>query len=164
MALEIRLLKDDEHPDVVDFFNSAKNIDHKEQKDFRTLERFNWEFINGPSGPAIYVVAVDTEDALHPKIVGTQCVIPLLMLSSKKEEIYTAKGEDTLIDIKSLKKYRNRDILKEMYSLIYDECIKRDIKLIWGFTNIPATFKRVGFDAPIYANNAVIIVLHLFFF
>jgi hypothetical protein len=158
MALEIRLLKNNEHVDVVDFFNNARNIDHKEQKDFRTLERFEWEFVNGPGGPAVYVIAVENEDPLHPTIVGTQCAIPLIMTSSGKEEIYTAKGEDTLIDIRALKKYRNRDLLKEMYTLLFEECTKRGIQLIWGFTHIPATFQRVGFSSPIFATNAVMVI------
>lgn len=158
MAIEIRLLRDDEHPLVVNFFNNARSIDHKDQKDWRTLERFEWEFVNSPHGKAVYIVAIETDNDSNTKIVGTQCAIPFIMNSSKGEEILTAKGEDTLIDIIFFKKYRNRDILKEMYNLLFSECTKRGIKLIWGFTNIPSTFKRIGFDSPFLAKNAVMTI------
>jgi hypothetical protein len=158
MSLEIRLLKDNEYSDIVHFFNNARNIDHKEQNDFRTLERFRWEFVEGPAGPAIYIVAVDMDDVSKPKIIGTQCAIPFYMLSSCNERVLTAKSEDTLLDIASLKKYKGRDIVKEMYHVLFQECTKAGIRFIWGFTNVVATFKRLGFEIPFHTKNAVLTI------
>jgi hypothetical protein len=158
MALEIRLLKDDEYPLVVDFFNTAKNIDHRNQKDLRSVDRFEWEFINCPFGKAIYVVAIENEEGADPKIKGTQCAIPYILKTSANETIYTAKGEDSLIDIALFRKYKKRDILREMYDLLFSECIKQNIKLIWGFTNMPATFQRIGFATPFTTKNAIYVL------
>ena len=157
MALEIRLLKDDEYPQVVDFYNKAQNIGHKGQKTWRTLERFKWEFVDCPMGKAIYAVAIEKEGSTD-KVVGVQCAIPFMFKSAKNEAVLTAKGEDSLLDISLFRKYRNRDILKEMYNFLFEECIKHNIKLIWGFNNIPSTLKRVGFDVPFFAKNAVMVL------
>lgn len=157
MPFEIRLLRDNEYSQVVNFYNNAQNIGRKSLTGTRTLERFKWEFIDCPDGKAIYAVAVENDGATE-KIVGVQCAIPFKFISSNNEVILTAKGEDSLIDISLFRKYRNRDILKEMYNFLFEECKKLDIKLIWGFNNIPSTLKRIGFDVPFFAKNAVLVI------
>ena len=158
MALEIRLIKDSEYEAVNDFFNNARNIDHHCQKTKRLFENFKWEFINGPSGKAFYVVAVDNEEGKESKIIGIQCAIPLKMISSNGEYILTAKGEDTLIDIRAQIKYRKNDILKELYTVLFEECRKNGIDYIWGFTDALASFKRVGFDLPFKSFYGVLVL------
>jgi hypothetical protein len=158
MPLEIRLVKESEYKAVNDFFNSARSIDHHGQKVERPFENFLWEFINGPSGKAIYAIAIDVESGKEPKIVGIQCAIPLKMIASNGENILTSKGEDTFIDIRAQIKYRKVDILKELYSLIFEECLKNGIESIWGFNSIMATIKRMGFDFPFKSFYGVLVL------
>lgn len=158
MALEIRLLRDNEHEKVIDFFNNAQSIDHKEQLDFRSQEIFDWEFCKGPAGKAIYIVAVDNSETGESKFVGIQCAIPLLMLTSKGNEILTAKSEDLYIDIFGMRKYKGRDILKEIHALLLEECARIGVQYLWGITNMLATHHRLHFEMVAKSNQAILVL------
>lgn len=147
MPLEIRLVKESEYKEVNDFFNKARNINHKEP--LRKYDQFCWEFINGPWGKAIYAAAWEVDEGKRPTIVGIQCLIPLKMISSDGKCFLTAKGEDSLIDISSFFKYKKTDILRELQTLLFEDCKKKGIELVWGFNTMYATNKRLGFENPI---------------
>jgi hypothetical protein len=158
MTLEIRLLRNDEHNSVIDFFNNAQSIDHKEQKDFRTPEIFDWEFCKGPWGKAIYVVAVDNTDAKNPKIIGTQCAIPISMITNDGKEILTGKSEDVYVDIRGMRSFKGRDILKEIHELLVAECAKAGMRYLWGITNIVATHHRLGFEMVAKSHQGILVL------
>lgn len=146
MAIEIRLLKDEERKYANDFH--LKIYQHG-----RTLEQFEWEFFSGPCGKAIYVVAVDTEKGDENRIVGTQCAIPLQMIDGNGQVILTAKSEDTLID----PAYRGRNIFERMYELLFEKCREAGILYIWGFTYVKKPFQKVGFQIPFSATQGVLV-------
>jgi hypothetical protein len=158
MPLEIRLIKDSEYEAANDFFNKARNINRPAPEKVRKKNEFEWAFTNYPSGKAIYAVAVDVEEGKKPAIIGTQCIIPYMMISTDGKLFLTAKGEDTLIDINALIKYKKTDILKELFSLLIEECRKKGIEFIWGFNNIPATYKRLGFENPFKSFFGVLVL------
>lgn len=143
MAIEIRLIRENEIQQANDFFNSI-------YKTNRSLKNFRWEFIEGPFGPAIYVVAIDADSA---KIIGTQCAIPIELINSKGEKILTAKSEDTLVD----PAYRGQKIFEKMYDVLFTECSKAGIKYIWGFTPAVKAFERIGFQIPFQAHQALFV-------
>jgi hypothetical protein len=118
--------------------NSFFNIFHNTH---RTKEEFEWEFCMGPAGKSIYVNAVTGEG----KIVGAFSVIPLEMTDAGGGKFLTGKPEDTMVDIFARLMFRKKDILKEMYSLIEEECRKMGIQFLWGFTYETSSFKRLGF-------------------
>jgi hypothetical protein len=146
MAVEIRLLKQSEIALANDFFNTVYGT-------HRTLKNFEWEFISGPRGRAIYVVAVDT-DSPTTKIVGIQCAIPLELVSNTGEIILTAKSEDTLVH----PGYRGQKLFERMYDLLFTECKRAGIKYIWGFTPALKAFERIGFTAPFTTSQAVLVL------
>ena len=156
MPLEIRLVKDSEYKEVNDFFNKARNINHKEPR--RTYDQFCWEFINGPWGKAIYAGAWEVDEGKNPTLVGIQCLIPLKMISSDGKCVLTAKGEDSLIDISAFFRYRKTDILRELQTLIFEDCDKRGIELVWGFNTMYATNKRLGFENTVKSYYYVLVV------
>ena len=158
MPLEIRLISDSECQAVNDFFNKASNVNRPAQKTIRTYEQFCWEFLNGPYGKAIYAAAWEIEEGKEPTIVGIQSVIPLKMISSDGNIFLTAKGEDTLIDINASIKYKKTDILKELYTILFEECRKKGIEFLWGFNNIPATSKRLGFKNPFKSFYGILVL------
>ena len=158
MPLEIRLVEDSEYKAVNDFFNSARNINRPTPETVRTYEQFYWEFMDGPSGRAIYAAAWDLEEGKEPEIVGIQCVIPLKMISVDGQCFLTAKGEDSLIDINAIIKYKKTDILRELYNLIFAACRDRGIELVWGFNNMYATNKRLGFSNPVKSFYSVLVL------
>lgn len=132
--ITIRLLRDDDIRQVNDLYKKAYHID-------RSNEKFRWEFLSGPAGPSIYVVAVDSKTG---KIVGTQCAIPLYVTSASGTRTLTAKSEDTLVD----PDYRGKSIFERMYDLLFAECRKAGIEAIWGFTYAVKPFRKIGFDIP----------------
>ena len=81
-----RLATENDYQNINDFHNRIY------QKN-RTMNEFRWEFHNCPFGKSIYVIATD-----EGKVVGTNCVIPIVLANSKSELILTGKSEDTLVD------------------------------------------------------------------
>lgn len=146
MAIEIRLLQSHEAALANDFFNTI-------YKTNRSFEDFKWEFLEGPFGPAIYVVAVDTSESSVTKIIGIQCAIPIELIQSNGSRILTAKSEDTLVD----PIYRGQKIFERMYDLLFLECKKEGISYIWGFTPAKKAFERIGFEIPFQAKQALLV-------
>ena len=147
MAIIIRRLQDSEIGLANDFFNSI-------YKSNRSLEHFRWEFLQGPFGPAVYVVAID--DAITPEIrvVGIQCAIPIaLQKVNEKNIVLTAKSEDTLVH----PEYRGQKIFERMYDLLFEECKRVGIKFIWGFTPARKAFERIGFQIPFETQQALMV-------
>lgn len=144
MAVTVRLLTDNELPLANDFFNRI-------YKTNRSLKNFEWEFVNGPAGKAIYVGAVD---ATTGSVVGIQCAIPLEFIKSDGTIVLTAKSEDTLVD----PAYRGQKLFERMYELLFSECKNAGIKYIWGFTPALKAFERIGFSAPFRTSQALLSV------
>jgi len=147
MAIIVRLLQDHEANLANLFFNQVYGVN-------RSSEHFNWEFINGPFGKAIYIVALDdTSPSDQPKVVGIQCAIPIEFIHTSGSTILTAKSEDTLVD----PNYRGQKIFERMYELLFDECRKAGIKYIWGFTPAQKAFERIGFEIPFKTEQALVV-------
>lgn len=140
-----RLATTSDYPKINEFHN-------RNDKPNRTLQDFNWEFHEGPFGESIYVIAEDKGE-----IVGTNCVIPIDLIHSSGNVIKSGKSEDTLVDLR----YRGQNIFQNIYSFLFEECKKKEITLIWGFTSATKAFEKIGFEVPFYqhqglAVNAVI--------
>lgn len=144
MSIEVRLMKREESHLANNFFNSIYKTD-RSQKDF------NWEFMEAPAGPAIYVIAIDTTINNNIKIVGIQCAIPIRLQDVQGNTVLSAKSEDTLVD----PAYRGQKIFERMYDLLFIECEKAGIKFIWGFTPAKKAFERIGFEIPFEAHQAL---------
>ncbi len=119
----------------------------------RPIENFKWEFLEGPFGKAIYVIAVEETSITTTKIVGIQCAIPIELISSKGKVVLTAKSEDTLVD----PAYRGQKIFERMYALLFDECRKAGVQYLWGFTPAQKAFERIGFEIPFKAEQALLV-------
>ncbi len=158
MPLEIRLINESEYTAVNDFYNMTSHIGRPAPLIIRSYDKFCWEFINCPVGTSIYAGAYEHKEGNKPVLVGTQCVVLLKMIDAKGNAIMTAKGEATLIDIKALTRYKKKDILKELFSILIEECGKRGIEFLWGFNTIPATYKRLGFDNPFKSYHGLLVL------
>lgn len=146
MDIQIRLLQENEIELANNFFNSIYNT-------HRSIENFRWEFLEGPSGRAIYVIAIDASSSHVQKVVGIQCAIPIELTNVKGEIVLTAKSEDTLVD----PGYRGQKIFERMYDLLFEECKKSGIKYIWGFTPAKKAFERIGFEIPYQAQQGLMV-------
>ncbi|MEJ7643413.1 MAG: GNAT family N-acetyltransferase [Chryseolinea sp.] len=146
MSIVVRLLGQDEWALANNFFNDV-------YKTSRSLDDFKWEFIEGPFGPAIYVVAIDDATPGSVKVVGIQCAIPLAIVDSSGKRELTAKSEDTLVD----PAYRGQKIFEKMYDLLFAASRKAGIKYIWGFTPAKKAFEKIGFEIPFHAHQAIIV-------
>lgn len=129
--IEIRLVRPEDWSAVNDFHNRAYDV-------HRTLEEWTWEF-RGPKGEdPLFALAM-----AGGKVLGTQAVIPIEMLD-RGEVFLTGKSEDTLVD----SSIRGQGILELMYEVALQECRRRGIRALWGFTPATKAFERVGFVAP----------------
>ncbi len=115
----------------------------------RSDSYFNWEFLNGPAGKAIYVGAFDGD-----KLIGTQAAIPLYFVGPEGKLMLTAKSEDTLLD----PDYRGKGLFELMYKLLIVECRKAQIVSIWGFTYAKKPFLKIGFQIPFDSSNGVYVI------
>ncbi len=158
MSIEIRLLKESEYCAVNDFYNNTSHIDRPAPTIARTYPEFCWEFMHCPYGKAIYAGALENEAGKEPVLVGVQSFILLKMITADGRQILSAKGEATLIDVKTLIKYKKTDILKELCNVLIEECRKTGAEFLWGFNNIPATYKRLGFENPFKSCHAVLVL------
>ncbi len=141
--IQIALLDKHETDEVIDFFNLTYNEN-------RSKAKFLWEFDAPPAGKAIYVIA---KDKLTKKIIGTQCAIPIDIITGKGELIRTAKSEDTLLN----PEYRGMKLFDKMYQLLFEECRKQKIKFIWGFTPAKKPFKQLGFEIPFDQGQSLLV-------
>lgn len=141
--IEIRLFREEDIRSINDLYEKAYRID-------RSTLKFKWEFQQGPAGPAIYVVAVDSK---LNRVVGTQCAIPLYVTNAAGARILTAKSEDTLVD----PGYRGRSIFERMYAMLFDECRKTGVVAIWGFTYAIKPFAKLGFEIPFRCNFGLMV-------
>ena len=146
MAIVVRTLKEGEIELANKFFNDVYKVN-------RSLENFAWEFLEGPNGPAVYVIAIDDSVDTGTKVVGIQAAIPMHLYNTNGETILTAKSEDTLVD----PGYRGQNIFERMYDLLFQECKKAGIEYIWGFTPAKKAFDRIGFQIPFQAHQALMV-------
>jgi GNAT superfamily N-acetyltransferase len=147
MAITIRLLRDDEIQLANNFFNAIYQTN-------RPLVNFRWEFLEGPFGKAIYVVAIDDSVTDTVKVVGIQCAIPVELINGLGERVLTAKSEDTLVD----PAYRGQKIFERMYDLLFEACRNAGIRYIWGFTPAKKAFERIGFAIPFATEQALLVL------
>jgi hypothetical protein len=130
--IEISLLKDSEIDEVIAFFNAMTGGE-------RNKAKFEWEFQNAPAGKAIYVVA---KDISTQKIIGTQCAIPINLITDSGKTILTGKSEDSIVH----PNYRGMKIFDKMYQFLFIKCKEQGIKYLWGFTSAKKPFLKLGFE------------------
>ena len=131
--MEIRLIAEGEE----ELCNSFHNRIYKKN---RTMQQWKWDFVlnNYEKRPIPFAVAEDDR-----KIIGTQAFIPIRMID--KDGIYwTAKSEETLID----SDYRGKQLLKKMYSFLFDYAEEHEFANIWGFTRAVKALKPLDFSIP----------------
>lgn len=136
MNINIRLLRESEVETANEVYNLAYG-------NIRPNDFFKWEFLNGPSGKAIYVIAEDL-DREGNKIIGTQSAIPIEFIGSDNQTILTAKSEDTYVH----PDYRGQKLFERMYDLLFEECKRNGISYLWGFTYARKPFLKLGFEIP----------------
>jgi hypothetical protein len=158
MSIEIRLLKESEYSMANDLYNNTSHINRSAPASVRSYSEFSWEFINCPYGKAIYAGAWESEEGQEPVLVGVQSMILLKMITGAGKHVLSAKGEATLIDMRALMKHKKTDILKELFVVLVQECRHKGVEFIWGFNNIPATYKRLGFENPFKSSYGVLVL------
>lgn len=127
-----RIAQEEDYVQINNFHNRLYNSS-------RTIEQFYWEFNNCPFGKSIYVVAED-----EGKIIGTNCIIPINLVTSDHKIIKSGKSEDTLVD----PKYRGQKIFYKVYEFLFEKCRENGIQVIWGFTSAKKPFEKLGFSIP----------------
>jgi hypothetical protein len=50
------------------------------------------------------------------------------------------------------------DILKELLNILIQECHKNGVEFLWGFNNIPASYRRLGFETPYKSHHGILVL------
>ncbi len=108
-------------------------------------EEFEWQFFSEIYEPSIYIVAVDTE---KNELAGTLAYLFIRMISPNGTVCLTVKPEDTLINVKSLIRNKNADLLKGISEELDRETENKDLEFYWGFTKETSAFERLGYTSP----------------
>ena len=114
----------------------------------RGPEAWQWEFMNGPYGKSIFIVAEHKGE-----IIGTQALLPIA-LSYGEQKILSAKSEETLLRVE----YRGQGILKRLYDACFKLAVKKGIALVWGFTYAERPLRKCGFEFPSRLNHLILIL------
>ena len=130
--IEYRIALEEDYKNINDFRNRLYDS-------VRTMEEFYWEFHNCPYGKSIYVIAVDNN-----KIIGTNCIIPIDLITADNKIIRSGKSEDTLVD----PDYRGQKIFYKIYDFLFEKCKEQGFQVIWGFTSAKKPFSKLGFSIP----------------
>lgn len=136
-----RLAQEDDYEEINNFHNRLYNSN-------RILKQFYWEFNNCPFGKSIYVIAED-----DGKIIGTNCVIPIDLITADNKIIKSGKSEDTLVD----PNYRGQKIFFKIYDFLFEKCKEAGIQVIWGFTSAKKPFEKLGFSVPFDHQQSLIV-------
>lgn len=136
-----RLAKEEDYEEINNFHNRIYNSN-------RTIQQFYWEFNNCPFGKSIYVIAED-----EGNIVGTNCIIPIDLITADNKIIKSGKSEDTLVD----PNYRGQKIFYKIYDFLFEKCKEAGIQVIWGFTSAKKSFKNLGFLIPFDHQQSLIV-------
>ena len=107
-----------------------------------------WEFIKGPQGHSVYVIAV-----LGSRVVGANAVIPIETVGVDGEIFLTGKSEDTLVD----PEFRGQNIFKRLYEVLFEECRREGIRAIWGYTPAEKPFLKIGFGIPFHHSQSILV-------
>jgi L-amino acid N-acyltransferase YncA len=116
--IKIREISEGDIKKVISFHNLAFN-------DNRTDEDWNWEYRGIYPNRYIFVINEDND-----QVVGTQAMIPIYLNINGKRQL-SGKSENSLLD----KKYRGKNLWKEMYDFAISKCKKKDFCCIWGYTS-----------------------------
>lgn len=139
--IKYRIAHEKDYQNINDFYNLIYSAN-------RSLESFYWEFHNGPFGESIYVIAEDGD-----KVVGTNCVIPILVTNGEGITYKTGKSEDTLVD----PSYRGQKIFFKIYEYLIEVCKEKDIEVIWGFSSANRVFEKIGFSVPFSGQKSLVV-------
>lgn len=143
MTLQLFKLKKDGVNDLEQLFKKNSILSANDPFKNGSIEEFHWQFFSESYEVAEYIYASDPE---NNELAGTLSALFIKMIGPDTKIHLTIKPEDTLINIKSLIKYKNRDLLKEMFDKICNDTQSRNIKFFWGFTKETNAFKRLGFE------------------
>jgi GNAT superfamily N-acetyltransferase len=115
----------------------------------RNALEWRWEFLDGPYGKAIFIVA-----EYEGKIIGTQALLPMY-LSWKGQPIFTAKSEEILV----AKEFRGRGLSAKLWGKCWELAVPRGIVLSWAFgRQVIASVRGGGFQVIGKLNHAFLIL------
>jgi hypothetical protein len=123
----IREYREGDEEQIIDLYNDQYNAN-------RTLKEWRWEYINGPSGPAIIAVA-----EFDGRIVGMRTELPI-PLYYKGLQILSGKNETSII----IKEYRGIGLFQLLCQKSMEIAKKRGMEILWGFTYAKKSYESMA--------------------
>lgn len=158
MSIQLNRIYKEGIADLRELFKKTPVLSEHNPFEHGSVEEFEWQFFSDSYEPSVYIVASDTD---KNELAGTLAAIIIPMVDPHGKICKTIKPEDTLVNIRSLIRNKNRDILQEMYDLIIQETKNMDIKFLWGFTKEVGVYNRLGF-ANCFSSQQGVYIINLF--
>lgn len=111
------------------------NFHNSYYKTTRSPEQWLWEYASRSPEKTTFSYAKQGE-----KIIATQGMIPIILGVSGKK-VLSGKSESTLL----LPDYRGTQTFTNLYEFAVEECIRKGLRFIWGFTLATKAFDQFGF-------------------
>lgn len=92
--------------------------------DNRTAEQWIWEYETNHPDHYVFTIMQDGD-----RIIGSQGMIPI-HLNINGDRLLTGKSENSILD----PEYRGGSKFQKLYEFAMDECARKGMALIWGFT------------------------------
>ncbi|NDP22419.1 MAG: hypothetical protein GZ091_15245 [Paludibacter sp.] len=142
MSIEIKAIEKNEVTELKRLFERTPILAKNNPFINGSIDEFIWQFFSDNYHSSAYIVAHDTD---KDELAGTLSALYIQMKAPDGQVYQTIKPEDTLINIKTLVRHKNRDLLKELFDEIESKSKLLNIKFFWGFTYAINSFERLGF-------------------
>ena len=142
MSIKIKVVEKDEIRELRRLFERTPILAQDNPFINGSIDEFMWQFFSDNYHSSVYTIAYDTD---RDELAGTLSALYIPMKSPDGQVYQTIKPEDTLINIRALVRYKNRDLLKDLFDVIESKSELLNVKLYWGFTYAVNSFERLGF-------------------
>jgi len=143
MSIEIKVLEKDEIAELKRLFERTPILAQNNPFINGSIDEFMWQFFSDNYQSSVYTIAYDTD---RDELAGTMSALYIPMKAPDGQVNQTIKPEDTLINVRALVRYKNRDLLKDLFDVIESKSELLDVKFYWGFTYAVNSFERLGFS------------------
>lgn len=155
MSIEIKVLEREEIAELKRLFERTPILTQNNPFSNGTIAEFIWQFFSDNYHSSVYTIAYDTD---RDELAGTLSALYIPMKAPNGEVCQTIKPEDTLINVRSLVRYKNKDLLKDLFDVIETKSELLKVKFYWGFTYAVNSFERLGFTRHFSSKQGTFVI------
>lgn len=155
MSIEIKVLEKEEIAELKRLFERTPILAQNNPFSNGSIDEFMWQFYSDNYLSSVYTIAYDTD---RDELAGTLSALYIPMRAPNGQVCQTIKPEDTLINVRSLVRYKNKDLLKDLFDVIETKSELLKVKFYWGFTYAVNSFERLGFTRHFSSKQGTFVI------